>query len=309
MNPQISVIVPIYKAERYLALCLDSIKAQSFTDFEVIMIDDGSPDRSGELAEKYTSDPRFKLFRQKNMGVGAARNRGLSLANGEYVAFVDSDDRVTPDHLDKLYRAARENSAQIVCCGYIRCDEKDGRLRPVRIKKHSGVYSGERLIGNILRDISVRRYMCTYLWKRSLFSDNGISFPERTFEDTCVIPMLFYHAEKIAVIGDGTYIYTRRDGSITGLFPESCVADYIAANEAVERFFLNTREAEFYLWNLRFQRAKTVLVTASWLVIRIWRTRSLDGFAGNCGVIARYALPQRRPAMPRRRQRPLQSKI
>ena len=301
MVPLISVIVPIYKAEQYIARCLDSIKAQSFTDFEVIMIDDGSPDRSGSIAERYTADPRFKLYRQENAGVGAVRNRGLSLAKGEYIAFVDSDDMIMPQHLDKLYNAARESSAHIVCCCCCRCDKNGGHLRPVMIKKRSGVYNAERLIGNILRDISVRRYMCTYLWRRSLFTDNGIRFPERIFEDTCVIPLLFYHAEKIAVIADATYIYTRRPDSITGLTSESCVEDYIAANEAVESFFTAAREAELYRWDLRFQKAKTVSVTLSWLFIRLWRTRSLDCFSADLGKIVAYALPKRKAVLPLRK--------
>ena len=290
-QPSVSIIVPIYKAESYLIRCLDSIKAQTFTDYEVIMIDDGSPDRSAMIAEGYTADPRFRLYRQKNAGVGAVRNRGLSLARGEYIAFVDSDDAITPDHLDKLYSAAKADRADIVSCSCCRCNEKGEHLRPSVIKKRSGVYVADRLTGSILRDISLRRYMCTNLWKRSLFADNGIVFPERTFEDTCVIPMLFYHAERIAVIGDATYIYTRRKGSITGLASESCVGDYIAANEAVERFFLSTREAEFYRRDLQFQKVKTVLVTFSWLFIRMWRTRSADSFAANLGKIARYAFP------------------
>ena len=289
MSPMITIIVPIYKTEQYLHRCLDSIKAQTFTDFEVIMIDDGSPDRSGSIAEQYTSDPRFKLFRQKNAGVGAVRNRGLSLASGEYIAFVDSDDAIMPEHLDKLYNAASESNIDIVCCSYCCCDENGKHLHSSKIKKRRGVYNAEKLIGNILRDISIRRYMCTKLWKRSLFIDNGITFPERTFEDTCIIPILFYYAKKIAVITDATYIYTRRAGSITGLASESCISDYIEANEFVDSFFSSTREAEFYLWNLRYQKVKTVCVTFCWLFIRMWRARTTDCFGKNLARIARYA--------------------
>ena len=301
--PSVSIIVPIYKVEQYIARCLDSIKEQTFTDYEVIMIDDGSPDRSGEIAERYTADPRFRLFRQSNAGVGAVRNRGLFLARGEYIAFVDSDDMIKPDHLDKLYSAAAKGNADIVCCSYCCCDENGKHLRPSMIRKHRGVYNAERLIGNILRDISIRRYMCTKLWRRSLFIDNGIIFPERMFEDTRVIPILFYHAKKISVITDTTYIYTRRAGSITSLTSESCVGDYIAANEAVESFYMNTREAEFYRWNLRYQKVKTVSVTFCWLFIRMWRAKTLDCFGTNLAKIVRYALPGRRTAMPLRKHR------
>lgn len=288
MKPSVSIIVPIYKVEKYIARCLDSIKAQILTDFEVIMIDDGSPDRSAEIAEQYTADPRFKLFRQSNMGVGAVRNRGLSIAAGEYIAFVDSDDAIKPDHLDKLYSAATKSNADIVCCSYCCCDEKLGHLRKSRIKKHSGVYNAERLIGCILRDISIRRYMCTKLWRKSLFTDNGIFFPCTMFEDTRVIPILFYYAKKISVITDATYIYTRRAGSITGLTSENCVGDYIEANEFVDSFFMSTRESDFYLWNLRYQKVKTVAVTFCWLFIRMWRAKTFAGFGTNLAKIIRY---------------------
>lgn len=297
-SPSVSIIVPIYKVEKYIARCLDSIKAQTFTDFEVIMIDDGTPDRSADIAEQYTADPRFKLFRQSNAGVGAVRNRGLSLARGKYIAFVDSDDAIMPHHLEKLYAAARENDADIVCCSYCCCDEKGEHLRTSKIKKRSGVYIAERLTGNILRDISVRRYLWSKLWKRSLFTDNGVYFPSVLFEDTRVIPMLFYYAEKIAVITDATYIYTCRNNSITGLTAENCIGDYIDANRFVDSFFMSTREAEFYLWNLRYQKAKTVCVTFCWLFVRLWRARTLNYFGTNLGKIAKYALSSRTDTQP-----------
>ena len=290
MSPSITVIVPIYNVEQYLSRCLDSVKAQTFTDFEVVMIDDGSTDRSAEIAERYTDDSRFRLFRQENAGVGATRNKALSLARGEYIAFVDSDDTVLPQHLEKLYDAARESNADIVCGSYCCCDENGNHLHSSKIRKRKGVYNAERLIGNILRDISIRRYMCTKFWKRSLFTDNGVIFPERTFEDTCIIPILFYYAKKIAVITDATYIYTRRANSITGLADKSCIGDYIEANKFVDSFFRGTREAEIYLWNLRYQKVKTVCVTFSWLFIRMWRVKTAECFGDNLGRIVRYAV-------------------
>ena len=292
-SPSVSIIVPIYKVERYIARCLDSIKAQTFTDYEVIMIDDGTPDRSADIAEKYTSDPRFKLYRQANAGVGSVRNRGLALAQGEYIAFVDSDDMIKENHLEKLYTAAKESGADIVCCSYCCCDENGEHLRSSKIKKRKGVYSAEKLTGNILRDISVRRYLWSKLWRRTLFTDNGVSFPSVLFEDTRVIPMLFYYAETIAVINDATYVYTCRNNSITGLTAKNCIGDYIDANKFVDSFFMSTKEAELYLWNLKYQKAKTVCVTFCWLFVRMWRARTLDYFGTNLGKIAKYAVSKR----------------
>lgn len=286
--PLISVIVPIYNAERYIKRCLDSIQAQTFQNFEVIMINDGSQDSSADIAEDYTADPRFKLFHQDNRGVGYARNRGIEVARGEYLAFVDSDDAVVPEHLEKLYAAAAENDADIVCCSYFCCDDEGGRLRSSKITKRRGVYSSEKLIGNIIRDISIRRYLWSKLWRRSLFISKGITFPCITFEDSCIIPILFYNAKRIATITDRTYIYTCRNSSITGLTAKSCIGDYITANEKVEDYFLSRPEYEFYIPHLIYQRCKTFFVTFAWLFVRMWRIRSFDYFGGNLKKIFRY---------------------
>lgn len=99
-EPKISVIVPVYKAEKYLHKCVDSLLAQTFTDFEILLIDDGSPDKSGEICDEYAEkDSRIRVFHKENGGVSAARNLGLNNSGGNYVAFVDSDDWVAPDYL------------------------------------------------------------------------------------------------------------------------------------------------------------------------------------------------------------------
>lgn len=288
-TPLVSVVVPIYKAEPYIRRCLDSIKAQTFQNYEVIMINDGTPDSSADIAAEYTVDPRFKLFHQENRGVGYVRNRGIELAKGEYVAFVDSDDAIVPEHLEKLYSAAADADADIACCSYCCCDEQGEHLRTSKITKRAGVYSSEKLIGNILRDISIRRYLWSKLWRRSLFVSKGISFPCITFEDACIIPILFYNARRIAVITDRTYIYTCRNTSITGLTAKNCVGDYITANEKVEDYFLSRPEYEYYISHLIYQRCKTFFVTFAWLFVRLWRIKSFNYFGGNLKKIFNYA--------------------
>lgn len=104
INPKISVIVPVYNAEKYLQCCVDSILAQTFTDFELLLIDDGSRDRSGEICDEYArKDVRVKVFHKENGGASAARNLGLDHANGYYVAFVDSDDYLSAEYLHSFY--------------------------------------------------------------------------------------------------------------------------------------------------------------------------------------------------------------
>ena len=117
--PQLSIIVPVYNVEAYLPRCLDSILAQTFTDFEAILIDDGSPDRCGEIIDEYAKrDARIVPIHQKNGGVSKARNTGLEAARGAYIGFVDPDDWIEPEMYETMIRAMEENDADLVCCSW-----------------------------------------------------------------------------------------------------------------------------------------------------------------------------------------------
>ncbi len=121
--PQISIIVPIYKVEKYLRRCLDSIINQTFTDWECILIDDGSPDNSGKICDEYAEqDERFMVIHQKNQGVSVARNMGLDTAKGEWITFVDSDDWVDEKYLALLYENAKQKNADVVITGSVLTD-------------------------------------------------------------------------------------------------------------------------------------------------------------------------------------------
>ena len=116
---KVSVIIPVYKVEEYLPACLDSVVKQSFQDWEAICVNDGSPDKCGEILAEYAKkDKRIKVTTQKNQGVSAARNRALAAARGEYVCFLDSDDELHPDFLEKMYRAMTETRSDIVSCDF-----------------------------------------------------------------------------------------------------------------------------------------------------------------------------------------------
>lgn len=114
-NIKVSVVVPVYKVENYIRSCLDSIKNQTLKEIEVICIDDGSPDNSGKILDEYAiNDLRFRVYHQKNAGVCVTRNRGIDLAKGEYIKFVDSDDTIDPTTCEKCYKKAKEDDADIV---------------------------------------------------------------------------------------------------------------------------------------------------------------------------------------------------
>lgn len=135
----VSVIVPVYKVEKYLVKCVNSILAQSFTDFELILVDDGSPDNSGKICDEFAEqDGRVKVIHQKNAGQAVARNAGISIARGEYIAFVDSDDYVTADYLKTLVSLIQKYQCDLAICGHrivherveeYNCAEKDSQVQ------------------------------------------------------------------------------------------------------------------------------------------------------------------------------------
>ena len=124
--PVLSIIVPVYNVEQYLGKCLDSIKNQSFKDFEAILIDDGSTDGSGAICDEYAArDNRFKVIHQENKGVSNARNVGLELAIGQYFGLIDADDQIEPDMYENMISTAKEYMADIVTCDYRQINGND----------------------------------------------------------------------------------------------------------------------------------------------------------------------------------------
>lgn len=202
----ISVIVPIYNVEAYLRKCLDSLAAQTFADVEFLLIDDGSTDSSGEIADAYT-DSRFRTFHTSNHGLSAARNFGIENANGDWLMFVDGDDYVTPDFCLRPYTAAIEGKADLVI--FHNCVVKKGRIcKKNRRNVPTGVITTETAIRGD-GDVSWNK-----LYKRDLFDD--IRYPNgMAYEDTAVIHRLVLKAKRILMLQDILYYYVYRSDGIS----------------------------------------------------------------------------------------------
>lgn len=145
MKPLISVIVPIYKVEKYLTICVDSLLHQSYGNLEIILVDDGSPDECPAICDQYQNkDNRIKVIHKKNGGLSDARNAGLDIAQGEYVAFVDSDDFIDEDYICKLYDALQQNRASIAVCGIQIIDESNKVTEQIYVTqdKKQELYTG-----------------------------------------------------------------------------------------------------------------------------------------------------------------------
>lgn len=180
---KISVIVPIFKTEAYLRRCLDSILNNTYRNLEIICINDGSPDNSGEILEVYQKhDPRIVVLEQENKGISAARNAGMDVAKGEFIAFIDSDDWIHPSYFQYLVQLQQETEADIAICGYKRVDQEE------RFDKLSDRLDEESIKTVSLPEIINMTYWKTFVWGR-LYSQKLISdcrFDENVaLEDTC----------------------------------------------------------------------------------------------------------------------------
>lgn len=209
----ISIIVPVYNVENYLKKCVDSILSQTYRDIEVILVDDGSTDKSGEICDKYAEgDIRVKVIHQNHKGVSYARNSGLEAAQGSYLGFVDSDDYIEKDMYETLYSCIREYDADVSICGL--CDLYNG------VK----VWNENFLERCVLDNVTAFRLVLeskilvvspvNKLYKKEMFA--SIRYPEgKTYEDAFVTPEVLYNAKKVAYAPEIKYYYVHRENSIT----------------------------------------------------------------------------------------------
>ena len=213
--PAISVIIPMYNTEAFIKDCLDSIVAQTFTDFEAIIIDDGSTDNGARIAASYaSSDSRFRLIGQPNKGLSEARNTGLKIMRGEYVTFVDSDDCLSPNFLETLFYIARLHQADVACCSiqnFSKSYETDGTSTE---SSNSVCYMAEKAACISLYQDSLPDYSAwNKLYKANLWKEKRFP-PGMIFEDLAVIPETLAEANKVAVTKAKLYFYRKHPGSV-----------------------------------------------------------------------------------------------
>jgi len=213
--PHISVIVPVYKVEKFIHRCVDSILLQSFQDFELILVDDGSPDNCGKICDDYAEkDGRIHVIHQNNGGLSAARNAGIDwvFANSSstWLAFVDSDDWVHPEYLQQLYNAAQQFSCSISACGFF---NTTGEPIPEAQDCTVSMASADDYYCENLHD-NATPAACNKLYHRSLFQN--LRYPVgKLHEDEFTTYRTLYQAEHVAVIPAKLYAYYRNSESIT----------------------------------------------------------------------------------------------
>lgn len=236
MNPLISVIIPVYNAEKFLPECLDSVLAQEYREFELLLVDDGSTDSSGAIADRYAShDPRIVALHQRNAGVSAARNRGLEAARGEYIAFVDADDRVTPTYLFDFL----DSPADLTIAGMTLLYEPSGRTESYGFDRTRTAHT-DRERGELFAEAEIRsttKGPYNKLFKREIIERNHLRFDPRYSygEDHLFVLEYVKHCRSMAQIDQANYLYIQRPtASLTNkLLPYKQLSSY--AREAYAR--------------------------------------------------------------------------
>ena len=231
----VSVVIPVYNVKDYLARCVQSVITQSITDLEIILVDDGSTDGSGELCEVLKcSDSRIQVIHQVNQGLGPARNSGLAVATGKYVSFIDSDDWIEQNTYEILMNSMEKNHCQIATCGRKIVDDENC-LNLVYCNDNEQVLSGEEIIEHYLLQNNMNMSACDKLFERSLFAD--ITFPSGyVSEDIVPIYRVLKRVDRIVLTGKPLYNYYCRPGSLsrTSRFTSKRMGHWLYSSQVAE---------------------------------------------------------------------------
>lgn len=224
MNPKVSVIVPIYNVEKYLNKCVDSIINQSLRDIEIILVDDGSTDNSGDIADIYAEkDSRVKVIHKENGGQGSARNHGIEVAQGEYIGFVDSDDWIDFNMYEELYIAAEKEEADIAVCNRKVFDENDNLKTIVTVSEGIIDINKDKIIDYVIDQLFYPHTVVVYnkIFKKTIISNNNITFKEVKevgSEDALFNYEVLLNVEKIIEVNSTNHNQLAREGSTARIY-------------------------------------------------------------------------------------------
>lgn len=238
---KLSIVVPVYNVEKYLKRCIESLIAQTFNDYEIILVDDGSTDKSGEICDKFSKlYEKITVIHKENGGLSSARNAGIDIATGEYIGFVDSDDWIEPDMYDNLYNVAEKYRLDMALCG-VELDFEDGSSKIYYSIENFKILNKEEA----LRDIFVNSLFFEEAWnkiyRRHIF--DTIRYPDgKIHEDTYIICKILDKCNKIGYIPNISYHYFQRSDSIMGNLKKIPSIDRIYSVYVVLRYLMNYKD-------------------------------------------------------------------
>ncbi len=251
---KLSIIIPVYNVEKYLEECLDSVLNQTLKDTEIICIDDGSTDNSLNILKEYSKkDKRVKIITKENGGQASARNLGIKEAQGEYIAFVDSDDFIEPEMFEKLYSKAKDNKLDLAMCKIALYDNETEEINTTAWYYMLGVFRDFEK--DVFSHKDTREFTCEIsvtpynkIYKNSLLKNNNILFPEGLiFEDEKFFYDVYLRAKRVSIVDEPLYYYrTNRKGSTVDIAKESDYTDLILIFKQIRETFKETKNYEDY---------------------------------------------------------------
>lgn len=281
-NPAISLVMPVYNVENFLSKALTSVENQTFKDFEMIIVDDGSSDKSYEIAEEFCiKNPNFKLIKQENSGPAAARNTGVMHCKGEYIAFMDSDDYLEKNFLEELYKLAKKTGADITCCNFNMYFPNKKLKIYMPFNSLPGVYTKSKALRKLILDVSVHYFIWNKLYKRELFMERNIKFDDMYFEDISTSPRLFYFAKTVAFTSKALYNYTMRENSILHSINAKKVNDYIKALGIIKSFLEENNDYEKYSGHVWIYAQRVKFVVYYYIINLHLKALNFKGFGKN----------------------------
>jgi len=247
--PAISVIMLTYNRETLVSRAIESILAQSFSDFEYIIVDNGSSDRSGRIADEYAAkDNRIKVIHRERGNIGSGRNAGLDAAKGDYITFIDDDDWVEPDFLEFLHNLAVSNNADIAICGSWRKSD-NGEIEPKYIFDELLLHDTEAAVSELLLRKHYNSATPTKLFRKQIF--NNLRFPNTgKYDDIAMTYKLFANSRLTVAHGKGKYYFSRHEGNNSGAATKHQFLDPLQLNEYLSVFRERTKYISCTLPNL-----------------------------------------------------------
>lgn len=249
----ISIITPVYNSEKYLKRCVDSILNQTYSNFELILVDDGSADKSPQICDEYArKDSRIVVIHQKNQGQAVARNKALDICKGDYISFIDSDDYVNPQMLEILLNIIKASDSDVAVCGYIQGEEDSHNWKTKSSSLETRTYKGKDFVRKCILE---NNHRCWLLWdklyKREVFAK--IRLPEgRIYEDSATMYRLLYNTDKVINCNSVLYYYFENcDSTVNKQFSLKRLDILIFIQEMIE-FFTENDEKELLDWANRY---------------------------------------------------------
>ena len=243
MQPKISVIVPVYNVEKYLNKCIESIVNQTYRNLEIILVDDGSPDNCPQMCDEWAKkDDRIIVIHKENGGLSDARNKGLDIATGEYIGFVDSDDWIDLDLYECFVSKFKKNNASIIACNVVKVYEDKIEKNINEVKKE--VYNVEEALNELIHGRTFRAVVWNKLYHKNTI--NKIRFPYgKTHEDEFFTYKVLSNANKLIYVPNKFYYYRQRSGSIMNLWSTKHLDVLEAFNERL--YFLKQNYSNLYI--------------------------------------------------------------